>query len=212
MATNKESKNIKIKEASDTCFEPPRPRTRIREVNFMRVEDTQGQVLSAFELEVKEKIACVSSPYEELAQKEEKKEKREKAKRTLAKLLKSTKLTPNQKTCYELSFIEELPDSEVAARLSVSASRVRSLKSSVISTFRRTQDKFRRMEFIARAADSHKLSPRQQLIWKLCYESHLWAKEIASKLGTTEKTVEMVLRRLRKKIFPRGISEKRGAA
>jgi len=46
-----------------------RCKTRVRIVDFMRVEDTLGNCpLAPFDLEVKDKIACAASPSEELIQ------------------------------------------------------------------------------------------------------------------------------------------------
>ena len=177
---------------------PKRIKSRTREIDFMRIEDTMhGQPLSHFELKVKEKISCVPSPFEEIARKEEEENRSEQVQNTLNELVEKA-LTPKQKAWFQLVYVEELPDEEIAKRLKVTERRVRQLKAATLKAFKRAYEKQR----VKQMADTFELTEKQRLVIQLRYEEQLSLKEIAGRLGVTPDAVDDLLCRMRKKIFP----------
>ena len=174
-------------------------RSRIRPVDFMSVEDTMhGHALSPFELKVKEKIAAAPSPVQEWIKREEAQERNQTVKNALSNLIQKAKLTPRQKACYELVYLEELSDGEIAEKLCIAERNVRRLKRSVFKALKRAHEE----EEIKTAACAHPLTEKQHLLIRLRYEDRLSRREIAEKLHMTLWAVDKLLLRVRKKIFP----------
>ena len=199
MSTNKQNEEEYKNNAEEELEEhPKKERARTRSVDFMRVEDTMQQhPLSHFELKVKEKIACSPSPYEQIARKEDEEEKNEATLRTLAGLLEKARLTPKQKACYQLVFMEQLSDKEAAKRLDLAERNLRGLKQSILKALKLVLEK----QHIKQLADTHELTDKQRLVIYLRYEEQLSLKEIAGRLGVTLRAVDDLLGRMRKKIF-----------
>ncbi len=181
--------------------ERPKWRRRVREVDFMRVEDTQHEKpLGPFELEMKKKIASAPSPRDLLIEKEEEKEREDQrrlAGERLDSLLRKANLTPNQKACFELLYHEGLSDVEVARKLSVSRERIRLHRRAILKALKRIAQR----EVEAQKVYLRCKTEKQKLIWRLYYEKGLSAREIARRLGRTKSAVNMVLARIRTK-FP----------
>jgi len=175
-----------------------RIKSRTRAIDFMRVEDANGEALTHFELKVREKIACVSSPFEELARKEEEENRSEEVRNTLRDLVEKA-LTEKQKAWFHLAYVEELPDIEIADRLGVTLRRVSSLRTSALKAFKRAYERDRIKQFL----NTCDLTEKQRLMVQLRFEERLSCPEIANRLGLTLRGVEDMLNRIRKKIFSR---------
>jgi len=196
-AGNKE--NWKSKEVNERKWFK---RSRIREVDFMRVEDTQhGQTLHPFELEVKEKIASQASPLDEMQCKEEKNEKSGNVrvmKWRISHLVKKASFTPGQEACYRLLYLEKLPAREAAERLSVSKARVCQLRKSIL---RKISQAYREQMKKRRLMDSGALqckTRQQRLVCGLRYKLGLSSSEIALRIGRTKRAVDRMLERSQK--------------
>ncbi len=199
MSTNNQKEEEHRNNTKEELEEHPKKiKTRTRSVDFMRVEDTMhGFPLTHFELKVKEKIACALSPYDQIARKEEEDEQNELVQRKLAGLLEKAMLTPSQKACYQLVFMEQVSDKEAANRLVLSERSVRRLKKSILEAFKQVLEKQR----IKQIADSHDLTKKQRLVISLFYEEQLSRKEIAQRLQTSVPALDKMLWRIRKIIF-----------
>lgn len=190
-----ENKNNTEEEQNE---KPERIKSRTREIDFMRIEDTMhGQPLTHFELKVKKKIACVPSPYDEIARKEEEEECFEEVQRKIEDLIRKARLTAMQEACYRLVYVEVLPDKEIAKRLSLGVRNVAKLKQSVLKALKRVHEK----QCIKKLADRHDLTEKQRLVIHLRYEEQLSLKEIAERLGVTLRAVDDLLGRTRKLIL-----------
>ena len=108
-------------------------KTRLRCVDFNKVEDAWGlEDLSTFELEVKEKMAAVPSPLEQLMEKED----REELRRALGKLAKGAGLSPREKVCFRLLYVEGMSVPDAAEKLGLSPITVRRMRQLVITRLR----------------------------------------------------------------------------
>lgn len=202
MSTYSDNENEDQENQYEIKEDVSKPRTRLRFVDLMRVEDTlSGQKLFPFELEVKQKIASVPSAYQALEEAEEKEEKREGARRKLACLIDKAELTPNQLACYQFVYVEELTDKEIANRLSISERGVRRLKQSVIDSLKRSYEKERLLGLL----QACKLTKKQRQIFMLRYGNRLVLREIAVIFHTSINSVDKVLSRVRKKIIGQNV-------
>lgn len=164
----------------------------------MRVEDTQvATPLTNYELKIKEKIACVPSPYDLFARKEDEDEATELVRRQLDGLLAKAAFSPKQKIGYELLFVEQLSHEEVALRLGITKRNVRRLRQQIIKALSLVARKDRIMQL----ADSSPLTAKQKLVVSLFYGEQLSRQEIAERLGTNVTALEKQLGRIRKIIF-----------
>ncbi|MDP2629278.1 MAG: sigma factor-like helix-turn-helix DNA-binding protein [Candidatus Harrisonbacteria bacterium] len=200
MTTHNENEDENKNNAEEEQYEKPKHiKSRTREIDFMRIEDTMhGQPLTHFELKVKAKIACVPSPYEEIARKEDEESKSEQIQNTLNELVEKA-LTPKQKAWFHMVYVEELSDREIAKRLNVTDRRVCYLKADTFKAFKRAYEK----QQIKQLLDNCDLTEKQRLIAQLRYEEQLTLKEIASRLGVTLRAVDDVLGRIRRNFFPK---------
>lgn len=170
----------------------------------MRAEDTlHGQALSSFELEVKERLACVPSAAEEWTAREEEEEKNERIKSVLSNLIKKAKLTSKQKTCYELIFVEGLSDKEAAKHLSISGGRLRWLKIQVLKAIQRA----RQNEALREAVLAQSLTKKQKLVVHYRFEKLLSIKEIAARIGSKERAVKKLLQLVKQKILKENLGK-----
>lgn len=180
-------------------------RSRIREVDFMRVEDTlHGQSLHPFELEVKEKIASQTSPLDELLRQEVEREDwrvARVAKWRLKKLLKENVLTLKQKVCYEFLYEKNLSTKEVAQRMNVSKSRVRDLRRSIKKALTHTHKKQMEAILFWKLGFPFCKTRRQRLIWRLRYLRGYTAAQIALREGRSKSSVIRVIERVTKNIL-----------
>lgn len=143
METNKKRKLIEVypgKEGRESECLFKNPEKRLRFVDFARIEGNRNEAdLSSFELEVKKKLACVPSPYDELVRQEEEAEQERKERGLQIKLgllARKAKLSPQERNCYELLYVEKLAEKEVRKRLGVSGSHLCHLKSSIEQAMR----------------------------------------------------------------------------
>ena len=111
------------------------PEKRLRFVDFRRIEENRNQEeLSSYELEVKEKLACVPSPYDELVREDEEealalKERSEQIK--LGLLARKAKMSPQERACYRLLYVEKLAEPKIRKLLDISQSHLWHLKSGI---------------------------------------------------------------------------------
>ncbi len=183
-------------------------RSRVREVDFMRVEDASTRdSLSPFEMEVKNRIAG-ERPLEKWT--EEVKERQAKSglalafKGKLRKLLsKEGVLTKRQRDIYELSYVQKLSDPEIAKRLGVARVTVRTLRCALKEALKRAVRKERDLKGFHRKVKQIHLSRTQKKIWRMYQKEGLPVVKIARRLGKSFQTVYWVLQNLLKKISRR---------
>lgn len=189
--------------ADETNSRKNRRRTRVREVDFMRVEDASIQdALSPFEMEVKNKIAGEMPLRREALDAEELRIKERLArvfKGKLKKLISKGVLTNRQREFYELFYVEKLSDREIAKKMGVSRVRVRKLRWSLKEALKRAVKKDKEKEVLARRVKQIRLTRNQKCVWRLHQKEGFSVAEIASRLNKTPQTVYWVLQNLRKK-------------
>lgn len=180
-----------------------RRRTRVREVDFMRVEDASTRdSLSPFEMEVKNKIAGEMAGLEEALDAEDLRAKEQLArvfKAKLNKLVSKGNLTKRQREFYELFYVRRLMDREIAQRMQVSLSRVRLLRLFLKRALRKTVIKDKEREFMKRKVKHVQLTRTQKTVWRLYQKEGLSVTEIAHRLGKTRQAIGWVFRNLKKK-------------
>jgi len=186
-------------------------RKRIRAVeeatDFMRVEDA-GQIpgLDPFELEVKKEMASLSrSPADEIGDQEVAASERTSARnsfRNLRRFVRNTGLTKRQRLVYELCFVCNLPNREVAVLLDISPVTVRRFRQILYLVVARSLRKRREAQDLWRKSRAARLTQKQKLVLKLYFTERLSAGEIAEKTGKGKRSVERVIQRVREKIFP----------
>ncbi len=179
-------------------------RTRVREVDFMRVEDASTHdALSPFEMEVKNKIAGAVSGLKGVLDDEETRIKRQLArifKAKLQKLLSRGVLTGRQREFYELFYVHKLTDPEIAKRMGVSRVRVRKLRWALKETLKRAVKKDREREAVAQKAKYTRLTKNQKLVWRMYHKERLSPSAIALKTGKSPQAIYWVLKNMRKRI------------
>jgi len=190
-----------------------KPRTRIREIDFMRVEDTlHGCALSPFELEVKDKIASAPSPIDILTQGEDREEKKSHAHYTLSRLLAYAHLSQVQKACYELLYHECLTDKEAASRMSLSRVRIRTLRFSITQSLLKArqiidfkdavQKRLARLEkTLMSVSERAELSPREKDFYESFFISGLSDEETILYANIREQWEQDLRRKIFKKIM-----------
>jgi len=192
-------------ESGEVSARKAQKRSRVREVDFMRVEDTaHGQALHPFELEVKEKIASQSSPFDELMRREMDRENRrvEKiARGKLRKLLKAGVLTPKQKICYELLYEKSLSTGDVARKMDISKSRVRDLRRAIQKALARAYEKHMEDILIWRLGYPFCKTKRQRFVWRLRYLEGFTPAQIALREDRAKSSVNEVIERVKKNIL-----------
>jgi len=176
-----------------------RRRTRVREVDFLRLEGTvSGEPLSLFELKVRELLAASPSPREELEAKESQAGEREARRRMRISLacLRRKALSERQARCYELLYLKEKPARKIAEILGVSESRVRHLRSSIRKALeralRREEERKKIRKFLYSGPP---LTRKQARVFRLRHLKNLSAREIARRMGRTEQGVGQMLKR-----------------
>jgi DNA-directed RNA polymerase specialized sigma24 family protein len=199
-----QKKNQESQECQEgACQEKAGPRTRTRSVDFMSIEDTMGDhPLTAFELKVKEKIASVPSPFDELTRKEDEEEKTGEVQARLAGLIEKARFTPAQKTCFELAYREGFSNQMIADRLGIAIRNVRRLKRSIIRALKQVYE----CQRVKTQADACQMTRKQRLAAALRYGERLSEKEIAQRLGISVRGVINLLSRVRKKLILKNIS------
>jgi DNA-directed RNA polymerase specialized sigma subunit len=185
-------------------------RKRIRAVedavDFMRVEDA-GQMpgLDPFEREVKKEMASLSrSPAEELEDHEAAVSARATARnsfRHLRRFIRNTGLTKRQRLVYELCFVCNLPNREVAGLLDIAPMTVRRFRQILYLVVARALSKRREYQTILQKSRYARLTQKQKLFLKLYFAEGLSAGQIAERLGKGRRSVERVIQRVREKIF-----------
>jgi hypothetical protein len=124
---------------SEDCFNLPEKRLRF--VDFRRIEENRNEEgLSAYELEVKEKLASVPSPYDELVRVEEEEELAQKERSDQIKLgllARKAKMSPQERACYRLLYVEKHPEPKVKKMLGISKSHLSHLKSGIEQAMRK---------------------------------------------------------------------------
>jgi len=178
-------------------------RTRVREVDFMRVEDASiHDALSPFEMEVKNKIAAEMPLLKQALEDEELRIKEQLArvfKTKLNKLLLKGVLTKRQREFYELFYVKKHTGRETAQLMGVSLVRVRKLRWSLKNALRKTVMKDKEKEFMRRRVTHIRLTKKEKLVWRLYQKEGLSVTAIARRLGKTRQAVDWVFQNLRKK-------------
>jgi predicted DNA-binding protein YlxM (UPF0122 family) len=179
-----------------------RRRTRVREVDFMRVEDASTRdALSPFEMEVKNKIA-EEMPLKGALDAEELRIKEQLArvfKAKLKKLISKGVLTKRQREFYELFYVLKLTDPEIAERMGVSRVRIRKLRWSLKEALKRAVKKDKEKELMNHRAKYIRLTRNQKTVWRMYQKERLSVADIANRLSNTPQAVYWVLQNLRKK-------------
>ena len=182
-------------------------RSRVREIDFMRVEGSlHDDPLHPFELEVKQKLADSSSPLDELLEKEKHAEERKilrKARSKLTWLLKSNVLTSKQKEYFRLLYVQKRADKDLATRLGVSRSTIRRMRQDIqialhkALAWKNECHRVRKRKEIS----TLQLTAKQRVVFRLRYKEGLSVSEIARKLGKSRKAIYSVLARVTKLFF-----------
>ena len=184
-------------------------RTRVREVDFMRVEQSAGgEALHSFEEEVKKKMSLEgSNPREDLIKEEERKVKAEVSHDLYVELLRlsrKSELSQKQKQYFELRYIKKLTFSQIAAIMKVSRPRAARLGMMVLIKLKKNRSN----DVIAQLASSGRcysgMTPLQQRIARLKYIKKLSVRRIAVNLNMSSRAVYQALERIRKINFPDG--------
>lgn len=175
-------------------------RIRVREVDFMRAEDTvQGQELTAFELEVKSEMASAQSPFEELMSREEQKNESQKkriSKYRLSCVVRKAKLSVRQAECYRLIWIKKLSENKAAQILGISRSRVRDIKQSIRFNLMAALEKEKKRNQQAVRARFACKTDKQRKIWKLYFKEGKTISEISRDLTLSRQAVQQLLKRI----------------
>lgn len=195
------------KEAHETRSGWSIPEKRLRFVDFERIEDNRNEEeLSSYELEVKEKLACVPSARDLMIQREEEKRKERRNRdqmNRLKRLVETAPLTPQQRSCYELHYLEKLSDLEASKRLGVDRTRLAHLKKeleeALIKTYLRSLKGVARKK--TRRPGSRRLTPYQKEILKLHDEGGLSFRQIARHYGVSLSTIDRIYRRVKRKFI-----------
>ncbi len=182
-----------------------RRRTRVREVDFMRVEDASTRdSLSPFEMEVKDKIAADMPLLKKALDAEELRIKEQLArvfKAKLNKLLSKGILTERQREFYELFYVKKLTGREIAQIMGVSLSRVRTFRLFLKKALKKAVMKDKQREFMSNRVKHVQLTRIQKSVWRLYQREGLSVTEIARRLGKTRQSVDWVFQNLKNKFY-----------
>lgn len=180
-------------------------RTRVREVDFMRVEDASTRdSLSPFEMEVKDKIAAEMPLLKKALDAEELRIKEQLArvfKAKLNKLLSKGILTERQREFYELFYVKKLTGREIAQIMGVSLSRVRTFRLFLKKALKKAVMKDKQREFMSNRVKHVQLTRIQKSVWRLYQREGLSVTEIARRLGKTRQSVDWVFQNLKNKFY-----------
>jgi len=180
-------------------------RTRVREVDFMRVEDASTRdSLSPFEMEVKDKIAAEMPLLKKALDAEELRIKEQLArvfKAKLNKLLSKGILTERQREFYELFYVKKLTGREIAQAMGVSLSRVRTFRLFLKKALKKAVMKDKQREFMSNRVKHVQLTRIQKSVWRLYQREGLSVTEIALRLGKTRQSVDWVFQNLKNKFY-----------
>lgn len=180
--------------------EKRRPRTRVREVDFMRVEDTlNNQPLALFELEVKKGIAIAKSPLEELEWRERQSrdhQLRRISKYKLSCLVRKAKLTPRQQQVYQLIWIKGFPIKRTAEILGICRPRVAILKGRILKFLFAVLEEEKNRKHLAAKARLACKTKKQCAIWELYFKKGKTISEIARVLNLSRQAVQQLMKRI----------------
>lgn len=98
-------------------------------------------------------------------------------------------LSPRERSCCQMIYVEGISEPEAAKRLGVSVRRIRQLKKAIRGTLEGIHGK-RRIQDLVRA---HEFTTRHKLVIHLRHEERLPLKEIARRLSITVRAVQKVL-------------------
>lgn len=179
----------------------------VQSVDFQRIENNPNGTspLSPFELEVKEKLASAPSPFDELARQEDEvalEHEEISLRAKMAHLIRGTKLSPRQKRCYELLYLDRLADKEVQKKLGISQSRLSHLKREIKDALIKSHGERRSRQPLLRRKGSRKLTLLQRRVLKLRGQGKTF-DQIASELGIAKKNAYLIFKRVQKKYLPR---------
>ncbi|MDP2646547.1 MAG: hypothetical protein Q8P24_16530 [Desulfobacterales bacterium] len=181
-----------------------KPRTRVRTVDFMRIEGTvNNQPLSTFELDVREKLAVSASPLNFMIQQEDealRDEQRHEAKQTLKELLKAAHLTRKQLWCYRLVFREGRTIRDTALLMKVSDARICTMVEGIKTTLKRTAAKLENGQMLFERISEMPLEAWEKQLCDLRLRKGLSLRRIAAVMGiswpTVHRRVKAILGRL----------------
>ena len=174
----------------------------------MRVEDASTHdSLSPFEMEVKNRIAEERAFEQRAGEIEEQQAKSGLAlafKGKLRKLLlKEGVLTKRQRELYDLLYVQNLSNAEIAQRMGVARVTVRKLQWVLKEALKRAVRKERELKVIHQKVKQIHLSRTQKTVWRMYQKEGLPAAEIARRLGKSFQTVYWVIQNVLKKISRR---------
>jgi len=189
-------------ELNSRKFKRRKNRTRVRQVDFMRVEDTaHGQELAPFELEVKEEIARNRNPFEEIESQETQAREvqlKRVARYKLSCLMRSAQLTQRQRECYQLIWVKGLSENEAARKLGLSRSRVRDIKKTIKSSLVAAHEEEKHRKGISLKIQSVCKTAKHRTVCKLYFKKGKTVSEISRCLGVSRQAVQQLLKRLLK--------------
>ena len=175
-------------------------------VDFMRVEDIgtmPGQ--TPFEQETKKEIAAISStPMDDLMAVEEEIRERMAAnakKRRQRELIRSVGLSKRQRIVFELCYVSGLRNVEVADLLEIAPATVARLRQKVFSSLDRALKKQRIKQALINRVPFIDLTRKQRDVTRLYLEQGLSTKEVAAKTGRTLRSVQRIIKRVRRRLF-----------
>jgi DNA-directed RNA polymerase specialized sigma subunit len=102
---------------------------------------------------------------------------------------------------YELCFVCNLPNREVADLLDISPMTVRRFRQILYLVVARALSKRRENQTLLRKSRYARLTQKQKLVLKLYFAEGLSAGEIAVRFGKVQRSVQRVIQRVREKIF-----------
>jgi len=185
----------------DSKREKSRRRTRVRETDYMRVEnDRSFDPLSRFEQNARDKLAAEKSPLDELlAEEEEAKQLRARhiERRRLAFVLKKANLTAKLEQCFLLLYVQNFTVAQAAKILGVSNVRVRQMRIKLKTVLLKAAGYVGRNPKRGHLDRPQNMTRNQRRIWRLKHREGLPSKEIAAHLGISLRAVNMVLRRVK---------------
>jgi hypothetical protein len=142
---NEGKKGNRGRKGRDERYEWDIPEKRLRFVDFRRIDDNRNeQGLTPYEQEVKEKLASVPSPYDELVRIEDEEElelKEQALKEKMAALVSNARFTPRQRECYELLYVEKISEEKVEEQLGITQSRLAHYKKEIEEVLVKTYQK-----------------------------------------------------------------------
>lgn len=181
--------------------------THVHYVDFLKIEDSgNAEALTEFELKVKEKLACVPSPYDHLVRPELEAEEENRLKSLRAKLshlVSLAEFTSLERRCYELFYLEKLSDKEISKRLNITLRRLTFIKIAIEKELKRVHAGRVRMRSLRTKMQRSRFSRKEKEVWRLRSYHRMKFSEISEKTGLPQTTCFRIFERVQKKLSSR---------